>query len=65
MIGNDPTGTGKLDSAPADGLLGEPGSIAYIIAEIERHLHNTEQWFGAALVPVGDPRLDVSIHMKN
>lgn len=53
-IGNDPTGTSKIDNAAADGLLGIPGSLAYRIAEIERHLHNTEKWFGAAVTPVGE-----------
>lgn len=54
MIGNDPKGTSKLDSAPASGLLGTPGSMAYVLAEIERHFHNTEKWFGAAAVPDGE-----------
>lgn len=53
-IGNDPKGTGKLDNAPADGLLGTPGSIAYLLAEIERHFHNVEKWFGLAVTPVGE-----------
>lgn len=61
MIGNDPKGTSKLDSAPSDGLDGTNDSIAYRIGEIERHLHNTEKWFGAAAIP--DAELHVAGRM--
>jgi hypothetical protein len=54
MIGNDPTGTSKLDNAATDGLLGTPDSLAYRVHEIERHLHNQEKWFGLAGVPSGE-----------
>lgn len=53
-IGNDPKGTGGIDNAETDGLLGTPDSIAYRIHEVERHLHNMEKWFGAAVTPVGE-----------
>ena len=47
----------KLDSAAALGLRGTPGSVAYVNAEIERHLHNTEKWFGMAATPVGETHI--------
>ena len=53
-IGNDPKGTNKIDDAATDGLLGTPDSLAYRIGEIERHLHNTEKWFGIAAAPSGE-----------
>lgn len=59
--GNDPTGTAKLDSAPADGLLGVNGSIAYRIDEMHDHIHNYERWLGAAAVPNGEIHVADSI----
>jgi len=44
----------KLDNAPADGLYGVPDSVAYRVAEIERHLHNYEYWFGVDGTPSGE-----------
>ncbi len=46
--------TDQIDSAPTDGLLGEEDSLAYRVHEIERHLHNTEKWFGMAVTPSGE-----------
>lgn len=57
LIGNGPLAGSellKVDSLTTDGLLGVENSLAYRIAEIERHLHNTEKWFGAAAVPNGE-----------
>lgn len=46
--------TDKIDSLAADGLLGVEDSLAYKIAEVEKHLHNWERWIGLAAVPVGE-----------
>lgn len=59
--GNDPTGTAKLDNAPANGLLGVPHSISYSIDETHRHIHNYERWLGAAAVPNGEIHVADSI----
>ena len=50
----------KIDSLAADGLLGVEDSLAYKIAEVEKHLHNWERWLGLAAIPVGEThRFDV------
>ena len=54
IIGNDPTGKGKLDNAATDGLTGVYGSLAYRVHEIERHIHTREKWFGLASSPSGE-----------
>lgn len=59
--GNDPTGTTKLDNAPASGLLGVPGSIAYRIDETHGHIHTYERWLGAAAAPNGEIHVADSI----
>lgn len=46
--------TDKIDKQSTDGLLGAVNSLAYRIHEVERHLHNSEKWFGAAVTPVGE-----------
>lgn len=53
-IGNNPKGTGGINDAATDGLRGAEDSVSYRIAEVERHLHNTEKWFGMAVTPVGE-----------
>ena len=67
-IGNDPKGTTelkattaaieadttKIDDVAANGLTGVSNSLAYRVGEIERHLHNTEKWFGLAAVASGE-----------
>ena len=40
----------KIDSLAVDGLGGVSNSLAYRVAEIERHLHSGGRWFGAATV---------------
>jgi hypothetical protein len=37
---------GKIDSLATDGLAGTEDSLAYRVHEIERHLHNNEEWYG-------------------
>jgi hypothetical protein len=44
----------KIDVAAADGLLGVADSVAYRVADVERHLLNWERWMGLAAVPVGE-----------
>ena len=44
----------KIDDEATDGLLGEVDSLAYRVAEIERHHHNWERWFEAAATPSGE-----------
>lgn len=36
----------KIDGQAVDGLAGVSNSLAYRVHEIEKHLHNTERWFG-------------------
>lgn len=53
--------TDKIDAAPSDGLDGNDESTSYRVAEIERHLHHWERWFGAAAVPNGEIHVADSI----
>ena len=52
------TGTGGIDSkitnAATGGLNETYNSLAYRVAEIERHLHSGARWFEAAAVPDGE-----------
>ena len=48
----------KIDSGTTDGLAGTSNSLAYRVHEIEKHFHNSEVWYGAA---VGDGFLDSSV----
>ena len=41
----------KIDNLAADGLLGVEDSLAYKIAEVEKHFHNWERWIGLAAIP--------------
>lgn len=41
----------KIDELATDGLLGISNSLAYRVAEIERHLHSGGRWFELAAVP--------------
>jgi len=54
IIGNDPQGIAKIDSATTLGLAGANNSLAYRIEEIEKHFHNREKWFGLAAVASGE-----------
>lgn len=54
VVGNDPFGVKKIDAAETDGLLGTHNSLAYRVAEIERHFHHRERWFGAAATASGE-----------
>lgn len=53
-IGTGSEGSIKIDSAETDGLLGVHDSLAYRVAEIERHMHHRERWFGLAVTPIGE-----------
>lgn len=54
MIGNGGNlNIEKIDSFAVDGLLGVEDSLAYKVSEIDRHLHNRERWFSAAITPNG------------
>lgn len=44
----------KLDDVATSGLLGTADSLAYRVHEIERHLHSSASWFGAAATPSGE-----------
>ena len=46
--------THKIDNLATDGLLGVSNSLAYRIAEVERHLHSYERWYGLAAAPNGE-----------
>lgn len=59
-ITNQEDPAGKIDDLAVDGLLGTEDSLAYKVAEIEKHFHNWERWLGLAAVPVGEThRFDV------
>ena len=45
---------GKIDDTATNGLLGVSNSLAYRVAEIERHLHSAASWFGKAAVASGE-----------
>ena len=45
------TDVNKIDAEAVDGLLGANNSMAYKIHEIEKHFHNSEDWFGVADTP--------------
>jgi len=46
--------TKKIDDFTTTGLLGVNNSLAYRVHEIEKHFHNREKWFGAAVTPSGE-----------
>jgi hypothetical protein len=46
----------KIDGAATLGLLGTHNSAAYRTAEIERHFHGREKWFGLASSPSAETR---------
>ena len=41
----------KIDSLATDGLTGTHDSLAYRVNEIEKHIHSSGSWFGAANTP--------------
>jgi len=41
----------KIDSLATAGLAGTSNSLAYRVHEIEKHFHNSEDWFGLAASP--------------
>jgi hypothetical protein len=46
QIKSFPVDSLKIDEETVDGLLGANNSLAYKVHEIERHLHNSEFWYG-------------------
>ena len=59
------TETDKIDKKATDGLEGTADSLAYRVHELERHFHNTEKWFGMALVPVGETHVADRMSVSN
>lgn len=51
----------KLDTLATNGLLGVSNSLAYRVAEIERHLHGRERWFGKLAVQTATDWADNNI----
>ena len=53
------TSIGKITGAATGGLAVDANnSLAYRVAEIERHLHNYPRWFGVAAAPSGTHKAD-------
>ena len=48
------TGVNKIDGEAVLGLLGTNNSLAYKVHEIEKHFHNSEDWFGQHASPSGE-----------
>jgi len=53
--------TSKIDSEATDGLGGTNNSLAYRVAEIERHFHSAGSWFEKATTPSGETHVADSI----
>jgi hypothetical protein len=53
--------TDKIDGAATDGLSGTSDSLAYRVAELERHIHNRERWWGAVAVPDETNAIDSNV----
>lgn len=54
QIRNQQDPVAKIDDQAVNGLAGVPGSLAYLVAETENHLHAYARWFGAAVSPDGE-----------
>lgn len=54
-------GAAKVFDQPTDGLGETYNSLAYRVAEIERHLHSGARWFETASVPSGETHVADSI----
>lgn len=50
--------TDKIDDAAVSGLAGTANSLAYRVAEIERHLHSGGRWFEEAGTPTATHKAD-------
>ncbi len=44
----------KIDQEGSNGLAAATDSVAYLVQEIDRHLHSYEVWFGLAAAPDGE-----------
>jgi hypothetical protein len=51
MSWGEETGIRKIDDVATLGLAGVNNSLAYRVHEIEKHLHSSGSWFGAAATP--------------
>lgn len=51
-------GSAYIDGAATLGLTGASNSLAYRIAEVERHLHHYERWYGVAGTPSATHKAD-------
>jgi len=47
-------GTAGIDDVATDGLDGIEDSLSYRIAEVDRHVHGWERWFGEAVSASGE-----------
>jgi hypothetical protein len=51
-------GSAYIDNAATLGLTGTSNSLAYRIAEVERHFHSYERWYGVAGTPSATHKAD-------
>jgi len=59
-VTNQEDPAGKIDDLAVDGLSGVTDSLAYMVATLEKHIHNWERWIGLAAIPVGEThRFDI------
>jgi hypothetical protein len=58
-------GLEKIDNKAVDGLLGVSNSLAYRVAEIERHFHSAGRWFGKATTASGEDHVADRIGSNN
>jgi hypothetical protein len=58
-------GLEKIDNKAVDGLTGVYNSLAYRVAEIERHFHSAGRWFGKATTASGEDHVADRIGSNN
>lgn len=62
-VTNIDNAVGCLDDEAVDGLEGAHDSIGYLVAEIERHIHNRERWLGARSPVIGESYVADAVSM--